>query len=157
MTRRTRALLLDNTGGRMFTNVASSAEATADKVIAGTRPQAKVFTQPAARDVFTQQNLGSTTKGLLLSTRASVISRIDLAVTSAPAGGTGIVVRIRVGATNTSATNAAELTIAPGATSAFQTLNIPVAAGHGVFIDVLSVGTVTKGRGLRVVFTFFSE
>jgi hypothetical protein len=140
----------------MFTNVTKSTEATADKVIAGSRPLMKSITQPSTRDVFTIFNLMGTSRGLVLVNTAALLSRIDLSLARAASGGPGVEVTVKSGANFNSTTNVATILIPSGQTTVSEVVNFTVPAGHGLFIAVNKIGQIVRGRGLNVSFTYFT-
>lgn len=58
MARRTRTFLLDNTVGKIFTNVQTTSSAGADKLIAGTKLLVKTLASPLRVQAIPTLNLG---------------------------------------------------------------------------------------------------
>lgn len=156
MPRRTRSFLLDNTVGRVFSNVTETVTAAADKIIAGTRPQTKSIAQKSTQTVSVTKNLGGISRGLQLATGDALITKIDMKVASAATGSQGLVIALRKGYDYTSSTQIATYTLSQGVRDTTKDVSITIAAGEAVFVDIVQPGSIVPAKGLSVIFTFFA-
>lgn len=150
---RTRSVLVDNTLGKMFTNVQKVGDATSVNLIAGTQPKLAKLSLPAAATLRVTNNLGGKPTGFSFSS-TTVITKVSISVTKYATGG-NIVIALKTGSTYETATTQNTFTLnALSKTVSFNT-NISVTAAHNVYFDLTSVGKASAGAGLTINFTYY--
>lgn len=159
---RNRSILIDNTLGRIFTNVSKSSLASASNLIAGSVPLVKTLKSSAAKtSLVPTKNLGGSLSGFLLSTAGtSQVLTIKADLSRSHRGYPVILnLAIRVGASY--ATSAPVATVSftdlqTSRTDANQPFNVP--ANHGIFVDInYSGGTPSAWAvGLSLSFSYYA-
>ena len=156
---RTRGVLLDNTTGRVYANVATSIGTTSDQLIAGKRQSTQVITlkQPGtaiSAVIATQGNLFNTA-GVITNISYKFVNAAGLpANTAAPQGSSANVALRRVSSNGVSSSTvyALQPLIANGTiTSSTTTIN----AGDTFYWDVNNVGKTSPGQGLVIIMDYF--
>lgn len=154
MTKRTRSVIIDNTSGKIFKDVADSSLATPSNIIAGPRVRQAAFTAPGTALVKIVNNIGITGLGLQFPTNI-VVTGVTLTVTVDPIG-SAIQVRLKQGTTYNTASVMGTYQISAGTSTSINPVNVSVASGNKIYADILQVGSVRPGAGLSVIVTYYS-
>lgn len=154
---RVRSVLVDNTIGSIFRNVATVSQATAENVIAGTRLSTRSITTGSSVNVVVRNNISS--RGLQFLTGA-VVTRLILLLATAPRGA-DVVVRMRKGMSYDTSTTVGDYSLSHTSLikkNLTQEYNVSVnlAVGESLFFDVISVGSLSPGAGLRITAGFYA-
>lgn len=153
MPRRTRSVLIDATLNRIFTSVDSPSSATAANLLAGVKMLTKTLATPTSVTVRPAKNIGG---GVFLGGNGTVASIVLRTVTRAPQGGTGIVLDLKRGTSNATATTVATLTLPSGSSTATITPSLTFSSTDRFYIDVVQSGTIVPGIGLSINFNYYS-
>lgn len=154
MTKRTRSVIIDNTSGKIFKDVADTALANASNLIATSRVQQAAFTAPGTSICKVVSNIGISGLGLQFPSGIIIIG-VALSVSVEPLG-TAIQVRLKQGSTYGTSTNIGTYQIASAASSSTSSINVSVAAGNKIYADVLQVGSIRSGSGLSILITYYA-
>lgn len=150
---RTRSILIDNTLGKIFTNVGSSTSTDSSKLIAGTKLQSYTTAANTKSTTVVARNIGIATgvpfpnNGLIVSGR--------LSISVAPLG-RAINVDIKVGSTYATSTVAATISLPINTLTALTNLAITIQSGQFLFFDVTQVGNIRPGAGLSIKLDYFT-
>ena len=165
--RRIRSILVDNALGKVFTNVDDSAIIDASNVIAA--PVMKTYQwSPASTSAKTivAKNIGGGT-GINFPGGA-LLKKITLTAVVAPKGdpinvvvkkGTSYATSIIIGGINESINYYslfASTLNPPGSKTSTYPLEVTLAAGDSIFIDIIKVGTTYSGAGFGFQLGYFS-
>jgi hypothetical protein len=147
-------VLVDNTIGKIYTNVSQTSGATAANIIAGTALKSATIqpirstTGPVSCTVAINLSGG----GIAFAT-AGLLTRVTLSAVTAPTG-KSIIVLLKTGAAAyTSLTTVASVQLGTNATTATANtapFPINIAAGQYLYFDISQVGTVSPGAGLTI-------
>lgn len=150
---RIRNLLIDNTLGKVFTNVARVTDSDASKLIAGIKLQTKTI-KPATPTTLVRvtNNLGGT--GLYFPTD-SLVTTVNLSFTKPPVNN-NTSIRFKTGATYATSTTV-NTTTASQSTSTAVTLNTTIPAGEYLFVDVATAGLFGSGYGLTILANYYGN
>lgn len=148
---RTRTLLVDNTLGKIFTNVQNVSGANATNLIAGTKLQAKAVSSAAA--VRVAKNLGVT--GIYFPTETYVTTAVLLFTKPPTNGGTTIV--LRKGANYDASTIISTTAITANTVRTTVTLNTTVSAGQSIYVDVTTAAAINSGIGLKITANYYAS
>jgi len=154
MTRRTRAVLIDNISGKIYSNVSTVISADKSKLIASTQSRQAGFVSSNSTTCRVTNNIGLSGTGLTFPVE-SLIDTITLKV-SVQSDGSDIIVVIKSGSTYTTSSIVSTCTLPAGQTSLITTVSILVPATNSIFADVTQVGTTRAGAGLNVQFTYYT-
>jgi len=151
---RTRSVLIDNTLGRIFRNVQSTATANAANLIAGSKIESTGIISAKKVVARVSNNIGNG-KGLFFAGGALVTS-ITLTTATPPAGsgtGSALITRVKVGSSYETAQSVGDYSL----TSRSATIStvITVAVGHSVYFDIIQVGSIKPGIGFGVRLNFY--
>ena len=150
---RTRSILIDNTLGKIFTNVESSTSTDSSKLIAGSKLQSFTYAATTTATAVVAKNIGTGTgvpfpnNGLIVACR--------LGVSVAPLGRT-INVAIRVGSNYATSNVATTLSLPINALSSTTVLAINIQSGQFLYFDVTQVGNVRPGSGLSIKLDYYT-
>lgn len=154
MPRRTRSMLVDNTIGKIYTNVSETSGATAANIIAGTALKSSTI-QPikSTTGAVTCVVANNLSGGGIAFATAGLLTRVTLSAVTAPKG-QSIIVLLKTGsASYTSLTQVASVqlgTLATTATTTTAPFPINIAAGQYLYFDISQVGTGSPGAGLTI-------
>lgn len=151
---RIRNLLIDNTLGKVFTNVARVTDVDASKLIAGIKLQSKTI-KPGnvTTAVRVTKNLGGT--GIYFPT-ASLVTDATVIFAKAPSNaGTSVV--FKAGATYDTATTVGTISIASQAVNTAVTLNATIAAGQYLFVDIATAAATGSGFGISIIANYYGN
>ena len=151
---RTRSVLIDNTLGRIFRNVTSSASGTAANLIAGSKIESAAITSGTRTVARPTNNIGNG-KGIFFAGGA-LITSINLTARGAPVGyinANSIVTRVKVGASYETAESVGDYALQTK--SITTSTAITVNAGHSVYFDIIQVGSIKPGTGFGVRLNFY--
>jgi hypothetical protein len=152
MTRRTRSVLIDGNLGRMYSNVNNSSIATADKVIAGSKPATSITYLKPKSSPLTVVNA---TKGTRFGS-SGLITSITYKFDGDTPAGRPVNVRLRKVSSNGTSTNIATYSLAIGVSAGtITTDSISIAAGDSFFWDVTQIGIGRPGSGLFITKTYY--
>jgi hypothetical protein len=154
MARRTRAFLIDNTIGKVFTNIRSTSESNASNLIAGTKLLAKGFAAKTTTVAAVANNIGLGT-GLILSNSGGLIDTITISLKKA-ATGTPFIINVKKGDDYTSATSVGTYQLASGSKTTTANVNISFEGTDLFFVDITQVGSTVKGTGFAIKFNYYS-
>jgi hypothetical protein len=154
MTRRTRAVLIDNISGKIYSNVSTVVSADKSKLIASTQPRQVGFVASSSATCTVTKNIGVSGTGLTFPVE-SLIDTITLKV-SVLSVGSDIIVVIKSGSTYATSSIVSTCTLPAGQTSLVTTVSILVPAAGSIFADITQVGTTRAGAGLNVQFTYYT-
>lgn len=150
---RTRSVLIDNTLGRIFRNLTSVQNSTAESVIAGSKLTNKSITGGKAV-LKVQQNLGG--RGLFVI-GGGLLTQIILRLTKAPKG-TPAIIRVKRGITYASSTTIGDYEL-PGSgvsTNITFTVNETLEPGESIYFDVIAIGNISPGTGLTAIIGYYA-
>lgn len=147
---RTRSMIVDNTIGRIFRNVATVSQANASNLIAGTKIESAIISSTSKAATRPTLNLGNG-KGIFFAGGA-LITQLQLSAGTPPTG-TPIIVRLRVGATYATSTEIDQYQLSTR--SVTHTVTISVPAGSSVFFDIVQTGSIKPGVGFAVRLNFY--
>jgi hypothetical protein len=156
MATRTRNFLIDNTLGKVFTNVKSVFTAGPANLIAGTKLLTKSITTSAATQVRPTKNLSNV--GFYFPTDSLVTSG-TLKFTRVPSGGSNIL-RFKMGQSYSTATVILDNVVVAAKTPNFNfTLNTTVPAGNYIYVDIVAAGTTLSlaGAGLSISVNYYGN
>jgi len=146
---RVRAILIDNTTGRLFSGVQKVQDAKADNVIGGKVPQTRIVTNSGTIVTLKKAaQIGITTAG-------AFVTNISVTLGTSPSL-SGLVLTFKVGDVYETAATVASVTVAMGSKVASAGTAFSVPGNQWVFLDVAYV--TTSGRGaskLQTTFTYF--
>lgn len=153
---RIKNFLIDNTLGKVFTNVQNVASANASNLIAGTKLQTKSITTRAAVPLRITNQLSN--QGILFPTDSLVIgAKLTLAKATT---WTTTRLAIRSGTSYESST-VVEDNISISANSRIETytFNISVPAGNYLYIDIIDASPIptNAGAGLSITINFYAN
>lgn len=148
---RVRNFLIDNTIGKVFTNVQNVSAANASNIIAGTKLQSKIISSTASTVMRITKMLGNT--GIYFPSDSLVTTAVIKLSKAATASGTSI--GIKVGTSYTTATLINTTSISANAANTTITLNSTVPAGQYMYIDILSVPSAGAGLGFNITVNFY--
>jgi hypothetical protein len=146
---RTRSLLMDNTIGKIYTNVGATSEVNSSKLIAGTSLKSYVLSSKTATRVA--NNLSGT--GFPF-TSTGLIQKLTLSVSNAPVGAS-IIVALKKGTDYANSTTSATANIASGVRTGNSSISLSVSAGEFIFFDVTQVGSTSSGQKLSIRLDYF--
>jgi len=146
---RTRSLLMDNTIGKIYTNVGATSEVNSSKLIAGTALKSYVLSSKAATRVAS--NLSGT--GFPFSSNG-LIQTLTLSVSTAPVGAS-IIVALKKGTAYANSTTSGTANIASGQKTGNTSISLNVSAGEFIFFDVTQVGSTSSGNKLSIRLDYF--
>lgn len=150
---RTRSILIDNTLGKIFTNVGSSASTDSSKLIAGTKLQSYTYSAASRSTTVVARNIG-VTRGVPFPNNGLIVSG-TLSVSSL-ATGRAIIVDIKVGSIYATSTVAGTISLPINTVTALTNLAISVQSGQFLFFDVTQVGNIRPGTGLSIKLDYFT-
>lgn len=154
MTKRTRSVIIDNTSGKIFKDVADPTSANASNLIATSRVQQAAFTAPGTTICKVVSNIGITGLGLQFPTTI-IINNVRLTVTVPPVGAS-IQVKLKQGSSYETATNIGTYEIASTSNGSTTAINVTVASGNKIYGDILQVGSIRPGSGLSILITYYA-
>lgn len=155
MTRRTRNLLIDNTFGKIFTNVSRTSDGTADKLIAGTKLSTKSITQSAKFIVIPTLNLGNG-QGLILAESISILTQIKMSVVTASSG-QDVSISVLKGASYETATQLGTYNLSAGVKTIQHNVSHQISSGEKIFVNIITSGTTRKATGLSLNFIYYGS
>jgi hypothetical protein len=155
MTRRTRAFLVDNTLGKIFTGVKSVSEASPDKLIAGTKLLVKSLSANARVQVVPTKNLGTGLTGMYLSPSGALVTRIDLSVLTV-CSGQSIIISVRKGLTYDLSTEISTYELPVGLNTRGYITTMQVDANESLYFSVIQSGSIKRGAGLSVRVSYYA-
>lgn len=150
---RIRSILIDNTLGKIFTNVETSTSTDSSKLIAGTKLQSFTYAATTTATTVVAKNIGTGTGVPFPNNGLIVAGRLGVSV--APTG-RAINVAIRVGSTYATSTVATTLSLPVSALSATTNLAINIQSGQFLYFDVTQVGNIKPGNGLSVKLDYYA-
>lgn len=153
MPRRVRSILIDNTLGKIYTNVDSTLSTDSSKLIAGTKLQSYTYAANIRSNAVVARNIGTGTGVFFPNRGLIVVGR--LGVTVAPLGRT-INVDIKVGSTYATSTVAATLSLPINSLASTTNLVVNVQSGQSLYFDVTQVGNVRPGTGLSIKLDYYA-
>jgi hypothetical protein len=154
MTRRTRAFLIDNTIGKVFTNLRSTSESNASNLIAGTKLLSKGFASKTSAVTAVANNIGLG-GGLLLSNSGGLIDNITISLVKA-ATGAPFIVDIKKGSNYADSILVGTYQLGINTKSSTVDVNISFEGTDAFFVDITQVGTLVKGIGFSIKFNYYS-
>jgi hypothetical protein len=154
MARRTRAFLIDNTIGKVFTNLRSTSESNASNLIAGTKLLSKGFAAKTTAVAAVANNIGLGT-GLVLSNSGGLIDTITISLVKA-ATGLPFIVNVKKGLSYESSTTVGTYQLATSSKTSTTDVNISFEGSDVFFVDITQVGTTVKGVGFSIKFNYYS-
>ena len=146
---RTRSLLMDNTIGKIYTNVGATSEVNSSKLIAGTSLKSYVLSSKTSTRVA--NNLSGT--GFPFAS-SGLIQTVTLSVSTAPVGAS-IIVALKKGTAYANSTTSATANIASGVKTGNTSISLNVSAGEFIFFDVTQVGSTSSGQKLSIRLDYF--
>jgi len=152
MARRTRSILIDNTTGKIFTNITSASNANSSNLIAASLQKIGGFSISNSQSVRITNNLGG--KNGFNFSSAAVVTEVSINSVIAPKG-SGIQINLKRGTTYATSTVVGTYTLAELQTTSTAVTSITVASGDSFYIDITSVGTVIAGTGVSVRFKYY--
>lgn len=153
MPRRIRSILIDNTLGKIYTNVDTTLSTDSSKLIAGTKLQSFTYAATTTATAVVARNIGTGT-GVPFPNNSLIVSG-RLGVSAAPLGRT-IIVAIRVGSNYATSTVATTLSLPINALSSTTVLAINIQSGQFLYFDVTQVGNVRPGSGLSIKLDYYT-
>lgn len=154
MTRRTRSFLIDNTVGKIFTNVQTTSGAGADKLIAGTKLLVRTIAAAARIQAVPTLNLGGGL-GILLSPNNAILTRIDIGAATAP-GGQPLIISARIGTSFASSVEFGTYELPMNIKSAGYVVAKQFQPGEYLYVNILQTGTTRRAAGLSVRFSYYA-
>jgi len=146
---RTRSLLMDNTIGKIYTNVGATSEVNSSKLIAGTSLKSYLISSKVSTKVAS--NLSGT--GFPFTSNG-LIQSVSLSVDTAPTG-SSIVVALKKGTAYANSTTIATANIASGQKLGNTSVGVSVSSGEFIFYDVTQVGSLSSGGKLSLRLDYF--
>lgn len=153
MTRRTRNLLIDNTFGKIFTNVTRTSDGSADKLIAGTKLLSKSITQNSRFIVVPTRNLGNG-QGLTLSASESLLTKIVMSV-FVSSGGQPVTISVLKGLTYSTSTELGSYSLAEGLKSIQYDVSHQILSDEKIFVNIITSGSSRRATGLSLTFMYY--
>lgn len=150
---RTRSILIDNTVGKIFTNVGSSASTDSSKLIAGTKLQSYTYSASRSSTTVVARNIGIAT-GVPFPNNGLIASG-TLSISSVPTG-RAINVDVKVGSTYATSTVATTISLPINTFTATSNLAISIQSGQFLFFDVTQVGNIRPGAGLSIKLDYYT-
>lgn len=154
MTRRTRTFLLDNTLGKIFTNVQSITDAGADKLIAGTKLLVKRVSAGAKVQAIPTINLGGG-MGILLSPNAALLTQVELRLTTTTAG-QSLIIELRKGVSLADSVGLGTFELDIGVRSAVYAVAHQIQPSEYLYVNIIQSGSVRRGAGLSVQLSYYA-
>lgn len=146
---RVRAILVDNTTGRLLTGVQRVQDAAASNVIAGKLPQTRTITNSGT--IVAVKNASAVN----LSSTGAFVTGIGINLGGSPAI-SGLVLTFKVGTDYATASTVATTTIAPNVKTGSISTALSIAGNQFIYLDVAYA--TPSGRSaskLQVSYTFF--
>jgi hypothetical protein len=153
---RVRNFLIDNTLGKVFTNVQNITAANATNIIAGTKLQSRLLSTGAAVPLRIVNNLSNI--GLIFPTD-SIITTIKVSLLKSTTWPTTRL-RIKSGTSYSTATTVVpSISIPVNSLTVTSTVNLNIPAGNYVYVDIIDASPVptSAGAGLSVTFNFYAN
>jgi hypothetical protein len=152
-TRRTRSILVDNTLGKIFTNVSSVSTSNSSNLIAGTKIQSATISSGSKTTLVLTKNLG---KGIGISfPRGGLITNVQLSLSGA-ATGQSVIVDVKVGTSYANSSTVTTATLPVNTLSTPKAVSISVQSGQYVYLDVTQTGNIKPGNGLSVRLDYYT-
>jgi hypothetical protein len=152
MPRRTRSILIDNTLGKIFTNI-DTVTTDSSKLIAGTKLQATTISSGSKTNVVVAKNLG-TGVGVPFVNPA-LLTTIKLSVSTAPAG-QPIIVAVKGGSSYANSSVLTTVTLPVNTSTVTSSMSITIQSGQNIYLDVTQAGTTKPGTGLSVRLEYYT-
>jgi hypothetical protein len=164
MPRRTRSILIDNSLGKVFTNVDDSAVVNSSSVIASSVSKTLQFPPPTTTTkVAVLNNLGLSGLGTNFPNGA-FITNIELSAVTAPKGKTAgqpggdIAIRLRTGTSNSNSSNLGTFAL-PGPLTLKKYINqtLTISTGENLYVDIIRIGNSVTGAGFGFTISYFTS
>lgn len=146
-------MLVDNTIGRIFRNVAAVNQATPASVIAGAKLVNKAVTSSATLKVT--NNLGN--RGIFFI-GGGLATQFIVRVASAPRG-SSIVIRARRGTSYDTSTEIGTYELVPTGSKTLQqtfAVSVTMATAEYMYFDIVQVGNITPGKGITILVGYYA-
>ncbi len=150
---RIRSVLMDNTLGRIFTNIEAPSKAMPANLLAGTKLSTLSFSGNKKGLVRVANNIGTTT-GMKFLQRSQIV-KIRAYVTLFGRGG-DVVINVRKGTSYVDSTVISTLSILDASTATELPVLITVEIGEKLFVDIVSVPTVKIPSGFAINFDYYA-
>ena len=158
--RRLRSILVDNTIGKIYTNVADTTSVTPVNLIAGSVLKTVSKPQPImSSNIIKANNLGLAGIGPFAS--VGLITLVTLTAATAPTGlglvsnGGDVSIVLKQGTTYSTSVIVGTYSLLATFRNTPTVASISLAVGDYIYVDIIKVGDKTPGKGLTVQLGYY--